>query len=226
MAANNIKIKNAKSTQSFLQISEIRDDTLIMNNGTMRAILGVSSTNFDLKSQEEQDALIYNYQRFLNALEFPIQILMQSRRMNIADYTEKLKRLMDKQSNDLLRSQTAQYIEFINGMVESANVMNKSFYCVIPSAETINPSAGGFFSSILGKNKIRQVSEREKNFQKYRVLLDERVSRITSTLSSVGLRVVRLTTEQIIELVYNSYNFESGPAIDASQLDNVSLVEK
>src|SRR5688572_18245486 len=95
-------------TQSFLKLSEIRDDCIIMNDGTLRAILTVSSTNFDLKSEEEQNALIYSYQRFLNSLEFHIQILLQSRKMDIGDYTGKLKVMMERQTNELLRMQTSE----------------------------------------------------------------------------------------------------------------------
>ena len=119
---------NAKPTQAFLRMAEIKNDTLIMEDGTLRAILAVSSTNFDLKSQDEQNALIYNYQRFLNSLEFPIQILMQSRKMEISGYIEKLKRLTEKQTNELLRVQTAEYTEFISRLIENASIMNKNFY--------------------------------------------------------------------------------------------------
>ena len=120
------KMKLGNPTQSFLKLSEIRDDCIIMQDGTLRAVLTVSSTNFDLKSEEEQNALIYAYQRFLNSLEFHIQIILQSRKMDIGDYTGKLKGMMDRQTNELLRMQTGEYIEFINRLVESANVMVSS----------------------------------------------------------------------------------------------------
>ncbi len=225
MAVNKHKI-NAKPTQTFLRIAEIKGDTLIMEDGTIRAILAVSSTNFDLKSQDEQNALIYNYQRFLNSLEYPIQILMQSRKMDIGDYTEGLKRIMEKQTNELLRMQTSEYIEFIDRLVESANVMNKNFYCIVSYQQSVKPTAGGFFSKLLGGGQVAKVSERETNFDKYKLLLDDRVSSVSSNLASIGLRVVRLTTEQIIELLYDSYNFSTGPSIDASQLPNVTITEQ
>jgi hypothetical protein len=225
MAANKHKL-SAKPTQSFLRIAEIKGDTLIMEDGTMRAILAVSSTNFDLKSQDEQNALIYNYQRFLNSLEYPVQILMQSRKMDIGDYTENLKRIMAKQTNELLRMQTSEYIEFIDRLVESANVMNKNFYCIVSYYQSVKPSAGGFFTKLFGGNQVAKVSERESNFDKYKLLLDDRASSVSSNLASIGLRVVRLSTEQIIELLYDSYNFAAGPAIDASQLPNVTITEQ
>ncbi len=213
-------------TQNFLKLSEIRDEVIIMNDGTLRAVLAVSSTNFDLKSEEEQNALIYSYQRFLNSLEFHVQILMQSRKMNIAEYTEKLKGLMERQTNELLRMQTEEYIEFINRLIESANVMNKNFYVIIPYDSSINPAGGGLFSSLFGRGKVKQITDRELNFTNYRKLLDERVGSVSANLSSAGLRVVRLGTEQLIELAYNSYNFGAGPTIDASQLSKVTITEQ
>lgn len=214
-------------TQNFLKLSEIRDDTIIMQDGTLRAVLAVSSTNFDLKSEEEQNALIYAYQRFLNSLEFHIQIILQSRKMDIGEYTGKLKGMMDRQSNELLRMQTGEYIEFINRLVESANVMNKNFYVVVPYDMSVKAASGGsIFSKIFGTGKTQQISSREQSYLDYRKQLDERASTIASNLGSSGLRVVRLNTDQLIELVYNSYNFGAGPAIDASQLPNVTITQE
>lgn len=227
MATKTKKQLPGTPTQQFLKFTEIRDDAMVMQDGTLRAVLLVSSTNFDLKSQEEQDALIYSYQRFLNSLEFHIQILMQSRKMNISEYTEKLKGLMERQTNELLRMQTSEYIEFINRLVESANVMNKNFYVIIPY-ELIQPvkATTGFFSNLFKKNQAGQISQREESFVEARKQLDERVAQVSANLSSAGLRIVRLNTDQLIELVYNSYNFGSGPTIDASQLPNVTITEE
>jgi len=215
--------KSVNPTQSFLRTKEIKQDTMIMDDGTLRAILAVSSTNFDLKSQQEQDALIFSYQRFLNSLDFSIQILMQSRRMDIANYTEKIKDIMEKQTNELLRMQTAEYIEFVNRLVETGNIMNKNFYCILSYNESIGSSSAGFFSSLFRRGRSKAITQREKTFEHHKALLEERVTSVSSNLNGMGLRAVKLTTEQIIELIYNSYNFESAPVIDASQLDNVTL---
>lgn len=221
------KMKLGNPTQNFLKLSEIRDDCIIMQDGTLRAVLTVSSTNFDLKSEEEQNALIYAYQRFLNSLEFHIQIILQSRKMDIGDYTGKLKGMMDRQTNELLRMQTGEYIEFINRLVESANVMNKNFYVVVPYDMSVKAaSPGGFISKIFGTGKTAQISSREKSYIEYKKQLDERANTVASNLGSSGLRVVRLNTDQLIELVYNSYNFGAGPAIDASQLPNVTITQQ
>lgn len=222
------KTQVGSATQNFLKFSEIRDDTIIMQDGTLRAILAVSSTNFDLKSEEEQNALIYSYQRFLNSLEFHVQIILQSRKMDIGEYIEKLKIIMERQTNELLRMQTSEYIDFIARLVESANVMNKNFYVVVPleMSVTASSNSGGLFSKLFGTGKTAQITAKQQAFIDYRKQLDERVGSVSSNLGSAGLRVVRLNTDQLIELVYNSYNFGAGPAIDASQLPNITLTEQ
>lgn len=225
MASKNKK-PIGKPTQTFLMLDEIREDTIIMRDGTLRAVLAVSSTNFDLKNTDEQNALIFGYQRFLNSLDHHIQILVQSRNMNINDYVDKLKQIMDRQTNELLRMQTAEYIEFINRLVESANIMNKNFYVIVPYDISINPVTAGLFANLFGKNKLKDVTARQKNFADYRKQLDERVGSVQSSLSSIGLRVLRLNTDQLVELVYDSYNFASGPSIDASQLANITISQE
>jgi hypothetical protein len=122
--------------------------------------------------------------------------------------------------------QTGEYIEFIDRLVESANIMNKNFYCVIPYSESITPASGGFLSKLFSSGAVTKIAQREENFEKVRVVLDERVSSISSNLASIGLRVVRLATDQLIELVYGSYNFAAAPDIDASQLENITITEE
>lgn len=214
-----------KSTQSFLRIAEIKNDTVVVDDGTLRAILAVASTNFDLKSQEEQEAIIFNYQRFLNSLDFSVQILMQSRKMEVGSYIDKLKKMAEKQTNELLRVQTVEYVEFVSRLIENASIMNKNFYVVVPLGKSIVPSPAGFFSRLLGGGKSKETAERIQNFERAKEELDTRVLSVSSNLSQVGLRVVRLKTEEIIQLYYNSYNFESGPVIDSKALADIKLSE-
>jgi hypothetical protein len=215
-----------KSTQSFLRISEIKSDIIVLDNGNLRAIVAVSSTNFDLKSQEEQDAIIFSFQRFLNSLEFPIQILMQSRRMDIGAYLGKIKSLVEKQTNELLRVQTTEYMDFIGRLVENASIMNKNFYIVIPLDENILPKAPGLISRVLGSGKTKVTEARIENFEKAKEKLDSRVLAIMANLSSVGVKGMRLKTGEIIQLFYNSYNYEAGPAIDPKALEEIKTAAK
>lgn len=214
-----------KNTQSFLKIAEIKSDTVVVDDGSLRAIVAVSSTNFDLKSQDEQNSIIYNFQRFLNSLDFSIQILMQSRKMEIGSYLEKLKKLAEKQTNELLRVQTNEYIEFISRLIENASIMNKNFYIVVPLGDSIFPKAAGFMSRVFGKGKEKQVTQRIENFEKAKEKLDNRATSLSSNLSGIGIRAERLKTEQIIQLYYNSYNFESGPLISPGELKEIKLSE-
>jgi hypothetical protein len=191
----------------------------------LRAILNVSSTNFDLKSEDEQNSIIFGFQRFLNSMEFPIQILMQSRKMEIGGYLEKLKHLAEKQTNELLRVQTGEYIEFISRLIDNASIMNKNFYVIIPLGDSVLPQAAGFFSKLLGNGKEKEISQKIENFEKLKEKLDTRVTAISANLSGIGIKTVRLKTEEIIQLYYNSYNFESAPAIDPGQLKEIKMIE-
>ena len=120
------------TTQRYLPFSEIRDNLMIMKDGSSRMVLKVHAVNFNLKSQEEQDALIYAYQRFLNSLRFPVQIIIRSLKVDIEAYVNKLKNLAIKQGNSLLQEQTYRYIDFLVNLIDMAQIMKKDFYIVIP----------------------------------------------------------------------------------------------
>ena len=120
------------TTQQFLEIDQIREGILVLKNKALRGILMVSSLNFALKSEDEQNAILYQFQNFLNSLDFSCQIIVQSRKLNITGYLEKLKELEKTQENELLKMQTAEYREFIQGLVEAGTILAKTFFIVIP----------------------------------------------------------------------------------------------
>lgn len=219
------KQANGVPTGQVLRISEIRDDVVIMQDGTLRAVLAVSSTNFDLKNEDEQNGIIFGYQRFLNSLDFPIQILMQSRKLNIAEYISKLQMQTQRLDNELLRMQSTYYIDFISELVNDANIMSKNFYIVVPLAQNVQPDAPGFLTRIFGGGATTQASKKMENLQKYREQLQQRVDSIISNLSGMGLRVVRLDTGALIELYYNSYNFEAAPTLNSESLGDIKVVD-
>src|SRR3989338_7661203 len=169
--------KPTVSTQKFLRLSEMKEDTIVMRDGSLRAILAVSSTNFALKSEEEQNALVNGYQNFLNSLDFPIQILIHSRILDIEAYLEKLRGLAAGQTNELLRIQMSEYIEYIARLIEYANIMSKTFYVVIPYSAAV---AKETFMGRLGKimSPARDIANRQEDFERAKVKLEDRINHV------------------------------------------------
>jgi type IV secretory pathway VirB4 component len=216
------KTAAAISTQSHLNIAEIKQGTLVLKDGSLRAVLVVSSTNFSLKSAQEQNALVAAYQSFLNSLDFPIQILMQSRKLDINAYLDKLRAIMQQQTNELLRMQTQEYIEYITKLVEFASIMNKTFYVVVPyGVSAIKDSFFGKISSML--NPASTISLKHKDFEEHREALYQRLDHIASALNGMGLRTITLDTEELIELMYNSYNLSAASPIRIKSVEDLDL---
>ena len=214
--------KQAVSTQKFVSIGEIKEDTIVMQDGSLRGVIAVSSTNFALKSEDEQNSMTAGYQNFLNSLDFPIQILMHSRVLDINSYLEKLRGLESGQTNELLRIQMSEYIEYVAKLVEYANIMTKTFYIVVPYSAT---PVGESFMSRVSKffNPAAEVAGRQEDFKKLKIRLEERVNHVVSELASTGLRTIVLTTPELVELLYSSYNFDSGSPLRAGSLEAIDI---
>lgn len=198
--------KKGLSAQKYLEIAEIKDGVVIMKNGSIKAVLMVSSINFALKSIDEQDAIIYHYQSFLNSLDFSIQIVINSRQLNLDNYLQVLKDQEKKQMNELLRMQTSSYIEYIQGLVKMANIVNKTFYIVVPFSAS--EAKGGTLSVLSGSGSSSKLMSNRATFEKYKDQLFQRVDHIIENLSGTGLRMTMLNTQELIELYYNLYNPE------------------
>ena len=198
--------KMKSSTQAYLDISEIKDDCIVMKDGTLRMVLLVSSINFSLKSQEEKNAVIQAYTQFLNSLDFPLQIVIQSRRLNIDNYLEKLQTIEREQVNELLKMQTADYRQFVSELVELADIMSKRFYVVVPYSPLSNKPKSFMdrFLETLSPTKVIKLSQ--SKFEKFRVELQKRTNLIVSGLASMDLKSVTFDTQSLIELFYKSYN--------------------
>lgn len=197
-------------TQQFLEIEEIREGTIILKNKNLRAILMCSAINFELKSIKEQDAVLYQFQNFLNALDFSIQILIQSRRLNIDAYIEKLENIEKQQENELLKIQTQEYITFIRNFVEMQNIMSKHFFIIVPfdamiiSKEGFTEKITGLFSKKPSQPQISALSDEE--FLRRKTQLWQRMENVKSLLSTVGVRAVPLNDKELYELFYKVYN--------------------
>jgi hypothetical protein len=199
----------ASSTQLYMNIAEIKDDTVILKNGGLRAVVQTNSVNFNLKSEDEQNAIIYAYQSFLNSLDFPIQILVRSRKLDIDKYIENVRDIGEKHQNPLLRDQSNEYCEYISKLVEYADIMEKSFYVVIPfdpyRAQNLN-MLSKFMQRISSSDSIDSIKRRHKEFDELNKGLTERLNTVKSGLEACHLRVAQLTTPQLIELFYQIYN--------------------
>ncbi|HPN67475.1 MAG TPA: hypothetical protein PLZ62_02365 [bacterium] len=191
------------STQQYLPFKEIRNGLVIMKDGSLRSVLYTSSVNFDLKSDDEQNAIIYQYQNFLNSLPFPMQIIVQSKKLDLTEYIAKLKDLEIKQTNDLLKIQMQEYIAFIQRLLEVTNVMEKKFYIIVSYYPTSAPTKGFFEKLFPSRNEI---VVKEKDFQIAKEKITERINIITSGLGSMGLSAVPLTTQEISEMLYVHFN--------------------
>ena len=213
--------KITASTQQYLDIAEIKDNTVVMKDGTLRAVLMVSSINFALKSEEEQNAVIGSYVRFLNNLAFTLQIVVQSRELDIDNYLTFLKEKEKEQINKLLKIQTADYIEYIQELTSLGRIMSKRFFVVVPY-DPVTDKHKGFFSSI--KEALRPatiIKLKEQTFVRYQEMLDRRVDSVMGGLESMGVSVARLDTQSLIELYYKTYNPETSknqPLVELGRL--------
>lgn len=223
MPINNSVKKIAVSTQQYLNIAEIKDDTIVMRDGTLRAVLLVSSINFALKSEDEQNAVIESYVRFLNNLSFTLQIVIQSRELDIDNYLEYLKIKEKEQTNKLLKVQTADYINYIKELTSLGKIMNKRFYVMVPY-NPLTDKHKGFFSLIGEALKPATIIKlKEKTFKNYQEMLERRVDSVTGGLESMGVAVARLDTQSLIELYYKTYNPETSKNQELVDLDKIRV---
>lgn len=197
---------DAKSAQSFVPVKEVRNGVIILKEGGYRGVLMCSSVNFALKSEDEQKAVIGGFQTFLNTLDFSVQIVIHSRRMDIRPYLALLEERTDSQATELMRIQVREYMQFIKNFIEGSDIMTKLFYVVVP----YEPAPIGKVASsvpFFGNKSSASANEgMSQSFEEYRVQLEQRMALVASSLSSSGVRAVPLGTEEIIELLYRSFN--------------------
>ncbi len=213
------KKKSIPNSQAHVPIAEIKNDTVVMKDGTLRAVLMVSSINFGLLNEEEQEAIISSYVSFLNSLDHPLQICIQSRKLNIKPYMENLQARREQIENELLKTQISDYISFIRETVTLRNITSKQFYVVIPYDPMTNKKKG--FWTRLGDalNPVNLIRIKEETFKKRKAELDTRVRLIESGLFGMNLEVIRLDTQALIELYYSTYNPDIAQSQPLAPLD-------
>lgn len=208
----------SKPTQEFVPIKEIRDGLLILKDGGIRAVLLASSINMALKSYDERQALYYNYQAFLNSVDFPIQILTQSRRYDIMPYLAMLSDRQKEELEPLMKVQIREYIEFIKTFSDTHNIMQKRFYITVPyTSEVLNN-----ISNILPPNPFKKSNTKQEKvdenavFEEKRSQLEQRIAVIISGLKRIGIRTVQLGSDELVELFHKSFN----PGDNARSIEN------
>jgi type IV secretory pathway VirB4 component len=187
-------------SQQFMPVEQIREGVLIMKDKSLKGLLLVSSLNFALKSEDEQMAIIYQFQNFLNSLDFSCQIIVNSRKVNITGYIDKIKDLENKQKNEMLKIQTAEYRAFIEEIVANGSIMSKSFYIVVPyypMTELPNITTGG---------KESKTSLTEKKFQNGKYQLWQRMEYVSLGIRRCGLKSATLGSEELIELLWGLHH--------------------
>lgn len=215
------------STQEHLFINEIRDGIVILKDGGMRMMMLCSSVNFALKSESEQNAIIGRYQSFLNALSFPVQIVMQSRKLDLEKYLAKLQVRLKEETNELIQLQINDYIEFIRKLITVANIMEKKFFITIPFTPP-KVQARSIFDKLFHSTKSTAPLISDIEFKKYKEEMIQKANVVASELGALGVKIIPLSTQQIIELLYSSYNIEEAGTeklTNASDLDE-DIIEK
>ncbi len=221
---------NPNSTQNNLQIAEIRDGIVIMNDGSFRSVVMVKSINFDLMSQEEQEAIEFSYQGFLNSLYFPIQIFVHSQKIDLKPYIDRLDKIRLEHDNMLLSLLMADYLDFIEGLSTQANIMDKLFYIVIPyfpvddiqkaisQSKNLLTGLGQIFS---GKKETHIVIN-ESDLDKAKTELRNRVQSVLSGLLQCGIQGLPLDTQELIELYYDVYNPDTSTRQQLTNFENLN----
>jgi len=188
------------TTQQFLEIDQIREGIIVLKNKALRGVILVSSLNFALKSEDEQNAILYQFQDFLNSLDFSLEIVIQSRRLNITGYFDKLKEIETKQENQLLKIQTAEYRKFIENIIAGGQIMSKTFFVIVPltlfEAQGITPGL------------LKALTLTEEMFQRCKAQLWQRMEFVSLGLRRCGLQCIPLNTTELIELFWSLHHPE------------------
>jgi hypothetical protein len=204
-------VSNPNSTQNTLLISEIRDNMVIMKDGSFRSVVACKSINFDLMSSREREGVEFSYQNFLNSLNFPVQIFIRSQRVDIGPYIDRLVNIRRSQDNMLLNVLMDDYINFIDILAQEANIMDKSFFIVIPffpagDLSNVRDQAKGIFGKVFSKPQEGPQKIDKNTYEKAQTEIKNRTDLVTSGLFQMGVQSVQLNTKELGELYYNIYN--------------------
>lgn len=218
---------NPNTTQNSLLISEIRDNMVIMKDGSFRAVIACQSINFDLMSSREREGVEFSYQNFLNSLYFPVQIFIRSQRVDIGPYLDRLVAIRRNQDNMLLNVLMDDYINFIDVLAQEANIMDKSFFIVVPyfpagDLNNLKDQATGFFGRIFSKPQTQSIKIDTVAFTKAKDEIKNRGDAVMSGLFQMGVKSVQLSTKELGELYYNVYNPDTAVREPLGNFDDIT----
>jgi len=223
------KPKNPNSTQNSLLLSEVRDNMVIMADGSFRAVVQCKSINFDLMSSTEREGVEYSYQNFLNALNHPVQILIRSQRIDIGPYIDRLVEMRRNQDNMLLNVLMDDYINYIDALSQEANIMDKEFFIAIPyypqgDVSNLIEQGKGFFGKLLSKPKNSITKIDTAMYEKAKTEIKNRVDGVMAGLFQLGIQSTQLDTKALGELYYNFYNPDTAVREPLGDFENVTAI--
>lgn len=192
------------ASQGFVPIKNIRDGLIELQNGEYRAVLMTNSLNLSLKGEDEQTAILTQFQNFLNSLEFSVQIFVKSRRMDIEPYIKLLEERLAVAEGELIKLQITEYISYIKTFSEETNIMSKQFFVVVPyTPAVINQSS---VPSLPFGNSDALAAKADAAFQEVYRQMEQRILVVSSGLTRTGLRVERLQSDEVVSLFYSLFN--------------------
>ncbi|MBX4190249.1 hypothetical protein KW791_03085 [Candidatus Parcubacteria bacterium] len=203
------------STKQLVEVADIQGNVVLLKNGSLRAVIEVSAINFELRSEEEQMAILQNFQRFINSVDFPLQIIVHSRQLNMDEYLKLVDETTNTLKNELLKIQAIEYSKFIKELLELSNIMSKKFYIVVPFYVYETPSTTGFVQSLKGmlspSSLIKKITPEQ--LETYQSQLIQRTDLVADGLITLGLKIKLLEREELINLFYGLYNPDSTKAL-------------
>lgn len=220
---------NPNSTQNTLQVAEVRDGIVIMSDGSFRAVVMAKSINFDLMSPQERDAVEFSYQGFLNSLYFPVQIFVQSQKVDLRPYIERLDKIRSEHDNMLLALLMEDYIGYIGALAQQTNIMDKKFYIIIPffpvaDVQQAITQSKNFFTGLLDmfNSKEQHVTINESDLEKAKDELRNRIQAVLGGLQQCGIQALPLDTQELIELYYDAYNPDTATRQELKNFSNLT----
>jgi hypothetical protein len=200
------------TTQDHLDILDIKDNFVVLKNGSVGAVLLTNAVNFDLLSEVEQDALISAFSMLLNSITFPLQVMMRSRKLDISKYVDKVRRVEAKINEPLMKHQAQAYRKFVQDVIKTNEVLDKRFFVVVSTnvggGLSFEGSSGPFdwVTQLFGAKNKRVNVNVERAVKDAKVHLIPKAEHVVKEFNRLGVRARMLNTQELVELYFDFYN--------------------